>query len=344
MKIFYIFSLFLFLFFIEISAQQQLTIPQASQRAEVMQRIGLTDIKIIYHRPAVNSREIWGKLVPYNQIWRAGANENTTISFSDNVKINGETLPAGTYGLFMIPSENEWTIVFSKNNWSWGHFYYDESEDALRINANPETAEHKEYLEYSFEDSPANSATLVMHWEKLKIPFQIEVDVHEIVINNFLKELDNIQGFFWQGWNQAASYALMNNVHLDEAMQWVEKSIGMNRNFTNLMTKSGLLEKNGNKAEAGKLKEEAMSIATEAEVNNYGYQLLFANRVDEAIEIFKKNVEDHPESWNVYDSLGEGYAVKGEKKLAKEYYSKALDMVKDENQKTRITNVLTTLE
>jgi tetratricopeptide (TPR) repeat protein len=304
----------------------------------------LTDITIKYHRPGVNNREVWGKLVPYNVVWRAGANENTTISFSDPVKIQGKELSAGTYGLHMIPTKNEWTIIFSNNSWSWGSFFYDEKEDALRITVKPVSSENEEWLSYTFENPSRNSVTAIMKWEKLSVPFTIDLDVDKIVLNHYQKELDELPGFFWQGWNQAANYALQNNTSIDEALQWSDRSIQINRNFQNLWTKAGLLEKKGSNTEADKLRNEAMMIATENDINNLGYQYLFAKEIDKAIETFQKNVKDHPDSWNVYDSLGEGYAAKGEKKLAKEYYTKAYEMVQDETNKTRINNILKGLE
>jgi len=325
------------------SAQQQLTTPQPSQEASVSQTVGLTNITISYHRPGVKDREVWRKLVPFDAVWRAGANENTIISFTDEVQIDGKNLPAGTYGLHMIPSENEWTIIFSKNNWSWGSFFYDEKEDALRIKVNPIPAEHQEWLSYSFENPSVNSVEVIMHWEKLKVPFKVEIN-NKVLTEHFIKELDGLDGFFWQPWNQAANYALQNNLDVDEALSWVDRSININRDFQNLWTKAGLIEKKGNTVEAEKLRSEAMEISTEADINTLGYQYLFSNQVDKAIDLFKKNVKDYQESWNVYDSLGEGYAAKGETKLAIENYKKAYEMVKDETNKTRITQVLKGLQ
>jgi tetratricopeptide (TPR) repeat protein len=325
-------------------SQNQLTVPMVSQKATVMQRIGLTDITIDYHRPGVNGREIWGKLVPFNDVWRAGANENTTITFSDPVKIDGNDLPAGIYGLHMIPTENDWTIIFSKNNWSWGSFFYDQKQDALRISVKPQASEFQEWLVYTMDNPSPNSVDVNLRWGKLKVGFNVSVDLNQVVINHFKKELDNLQGFSWQAWNQAANYALRNKIELDEALAWSDKSIGINKNGLNLWTKARLLETKGNNSEADKLKNEALSIATEAEINTIGYQYLFAKQTDQAIEIFKKNINLHPDSWNVYDSLGEAFAAKGEKKQAIENYEKAQSMVKDDANKNRITKVLSNLQ
>ncbi len=285
-----------------------------------------------------------GKLVPYDMVWRAGANENTFISFSDEVIVGGKTLPAGTYGLHMIPSENEWTIIFSNNNWSWGSFFYEENEDALRTKVSPVSAEQQEWLNYSFENPSVNSVEVVMHWEKLKVPIKIEIDNKKVLTEHFKKELDGLDGFFWQPWNQAATYAFQNNLDTDEALIWADRSIDINRNFQNLWTKANLLEKKGITADVEKIRNEAWEVSTEADINNLGYQYLGSNQVDKAIETFKKNVEDYPESWNVYDSLAEGYALNGETKLAVEYYQKTLSMVTDDVNKKRITDTLKNLQ
>lgn len=334
----------LFVFALNARTQPTLTTPQSSPEAKIMQVVGITKISISYHRPGVKERTIWGDLVPYDQVWRAGANENTTIHFSSAVQIEGKKLAAGKYGLHMIPTENEWTIIFSTVNTAWGSFSYDEAEDALRVAVKPEAAPFEERLSYHFENPTNQSVTIALNWEKLRIPFKVEIDVNQVVIENLKKELRGLGQFFWQPWNQAANYCLQNETHYNEGLTWADRSIAINENFANLRIKSGLLEKKGQKAEADQLMSKAMSIATEGEINQYGYQLLFGGKVDEAIKIFEKNVKDHPDSWNVYDSLGEGYATKGDKKKAMEHYSKALKMVKDENQKKRISSTLDNLK
>ncbi len=337
----YIFYVILFILMLAaaVSAQTQLTAPQVSQKAGVSQTIGLTDITINYHGPKVNGREVWGKLVPYNEVWRGGANENTTISFSDPVKIEGKDIPAGTYGLHFIPSENEWIVIFNKNYWSWGSFHYREADDQLRVTVKPEPADFQEWLSYSFDNPEENSVTASLRWEKLRVPIQISLDIHELVLQHMQKELDNMQGFFWQGWNQIAAYALINHTHLADAEEWVDKSIGFNKNFINQMTKSSLLEAEGKSAEAAELKKSVISGATEAEMNTYGYQLLQGGKNAEALKVFLKNTEDHPDSWNVWDSLGEAYGISGDKERAVKYYSKAYNMA-PENQKSRIKGIL----
>src|SRR5213075_1165178 len=159
------------------SQPTELNIPRVSQRASVTQRIGLTDITITYHRPAVGGREIWGKTIPYGKVWRAGANENTTITFTDDVTVEGKPLAAGSYGLHTFPDKDQWTIIFSKNSTSWGSFSYDEKEDALRVTTKPHAAESFEVLTYVFDDVKPDSATAVLRWEKLAVPFHVSVDV-----------------------------------------------------------------------------------------------------------------------------------------------------------------------
>lgn len=324
-----------------ITAQQNLTTPRASQEASVSQKVGLTDIVVKYHRPAVNDRVVWGGLVPYDQVWRAGANENTTISFSTEVMVEKNRVGAGTYGLHMIPEKNSWTIIFSKDNAAWGSYFYNESNDAIRFIVNPVQSVFQEWLSYSFDQLSANSTTLELKWEKLSIPMKIEVNVNKTIIESMLKELTGLPGFFWQGWNQIATYSLTTNYGLDSALSWVERSIGINKNLTNLTTKSLLLEGLGKRQEAEKIRNEAFALPgnDEVQINALGYQLLGMGKVDEALKVFEKNTIDHPDSWNVWDSFAEGLLTKGNRAKAKQLYEKALRMAPD-NQKERIKGII----
>src|SRR5271166_1829611 len=158
-----------------------LDLPLQSQRAELSQTIGITDTTIHYHRPLAKDRKVWGGLVPYGKVWRAGANLNTTITFSDPVTIEGQPLDKGTYGLHMIPNPDEWTIIFSKNSTSWGAFTYDQAEDALRVTVKPKPAEMRNALIYEFDQLQPDSAVIEMEWAKLAVPFKVSVDVHAVV-------------------------------------------------------------------------------------------------------------------------------------------------------------------
>jgi hypothetical protein len=212
---FFLGSIFLFfLFTLTLLAQQNLTLPDASQHAVVLQQVGMCEIKIDYHRPGVKGREIWGKLVPYDQVWRAGANENTTISFSKEVIIDGKKVPVGTYGLHMIPTENDWTIILNKDYRAWGSFFYKEENDLMRFKVKPVTAEFREWLMYTFDEVTPNSTTASLNWEKLKVPFKIEIDLHKQMLDEMKVQLTGIPGFFWQGWNQAANYCYVNVIEL----------------------------------------------------------------------------------------------------------------------------------
>ena len=152
------------------SVRADLNLPDVSQLAVIKQRIGLTDIKITYHRPLVNGRKIWGGLVPLGEVWRAGANENTTVDLSDAITVEGQPLPKGTYGLHMIPTADTWTVIFSKMSTAWGSYSYDQKEDALRVTVKPRANEMEEALEYEFEGLTADSANLTLKWEKLRRP------------------------------------------------------------------------------------------------------------------------------------------------------------------------------
>ena len=323
---------------VELPAQATMPAPQASQKGAVSQAVGISDVSVSYHRPGVKGRAIWGSLVNYGQVWRAGANENTTVSFSDPVKIEGKDIPAGTYGLHMIPTQGDWTVIFSRNFTSWGTYFYKESEDALRVTVKPQPAEFQEWLSYEFGDLTNSSAVLSLHWEKLRVPIRLQFDTDAIVLGHARDVyLRGAAGFTWQGFNQAASYCLRRGVNLDEALSWIDRSIDINENFTNLTVKAGLLEKMGKADEAKKVRGTAESLATsEQEVNALGYQYLASNNFKEAIDIFRKNVKNHPNSWNVYDSIAEAHLKAGDTKRALENFQKALTLVKDEENKSRI--------
>ena len=159
----------------------ELKLPTVSQRASTTQRIGLTDITINYCRPLVGGRKLWGAEVPYGKPWRAGANENTTISFTDDVSVEGKALPAGTYGLHMIPTADQWTVIFSKNSTSWGSFSYDEKEDALRVTTKAQPAEMQEALLYTFDDVKPDSTTATLRWEKLGTTSQKKTRIFDLL-------------------------------------------------------------------------------------------------------------------------------------------------------------------
>jgi len=321
-----------------------LNLPQASPAASVKQEIGLTDITIDYHRPAVNKRKVWGDLVPYGQTWRAGANENTTITFSSPATVGGKTLPAGTYGLHMLPNEKDWSVMLSSVASAWGSFSYDEKEDVVRFTVAPKPADFEERLEYRFENPTENSVDVVMQWEKLTVSFPITVDTNAVVMASLKAQLRGLPRFGWQAWNTAANWALTHDQDLDQALKWADQSVTTQATFGNLRTKAAILEKKGDTKQAEELRAQAMKIATEADINAYGYQLLGQKKYDEAIAVFRKNIKDYPNSWNCYDSLGEALAAKGDTKASVESYRKALSMTTDPVQKKRIEDILSKMK
>jgi tetratricopeptide (TPR) repeat protein len=201
-----------------------------------------------------------------------------------------------------------------------------------------------EWLTYEFDDLAADHATLMLCWEKLAVPIKITVDTNAVVLNNARNVyLRGIPGFSPDGWNNAATYCLMNKVNLDEGLAWAKRSVAMGPSFKNLWTEGGLLEALGKKDEAKAAQDKALALAVEADLNAAGYQYLQSGRLDDALAMFRRNVEAHPESWNVYDSLAEACAAKGDKKTAMEMYGKALSMAPDDAQKTRIQKVMSDL-
>ena len=385
---------------INTTAQTMITTqPRVSQKAVTGQTIGISDIYVKYHRPAVKDREVWGNLVPFGQVWRAGANENTIIKFSNDVMIGGQALAAGKYGLHMMVNEENVEVIFSKESSAWGSYTYDPAKDAARIMSalEPSNAFH-EHLTYAFENVTPNSATCALYWGDMKIPFTVEVDVHPIVLANLREELQLQAGWSWIGWNEAANYCLQNKVNMEEARQWAARSvfinpntnnivtlakldavqvpedqfestfvstasksleagnttwkeyhglanyamqnnmsnetaknwlstsIGMKATMTNMMAMSKLLTASGDIDNADKYKSKAIEKGTNAELNAYGYQLLFAGQAQDALEIFIANTEKNPKDPNVFDSLGECYVNLGMHEKAKKAFFKSLSM------------------
>lgn len=241
-------------------AQQQLDLPRPSPNATVSQMVGVTKVSIQYSSPGVKGRKIWGDLVPYGEVWRTGANENTTITFSTPVKIGGTELPAGTYGLQTIPTEGDWTVIFSKNADLWGAFNYKPENDALRIQVKPQTvADSLERMAFTFEDTTDTSSKVVLRWEKLKVPFTVEVDTPKLVT---AKVQETVR---WQTPFQAANYCLQNNTCLDEAGRWIDASLALQENFANLRAKALLLAKKNDTKGAAAYGERALAAAKTAQ-------------------------------------------------------------------------------
>jgi tetratricopeptide (TPR) repeat protein len=323
-----------------------------NKRASVSEQIGITDVIIHYSRPGVKKREghIWNELIPvgYSQLgygaknpapWRAGANENTTIEFTTDVKVEGHDLVAGKYGFFVAYDPNECTLIFSKNSSSWGNFFYDSSEDALRIKVKPVKLEKSiEWLKYEFTDQTAASAIVQLQWEKLMIPFKIDVDVIKTQLASFRKELrgDKALPGNWQPWNQAASYCLANNTNLAEGLLWADtatsKTFGGTRNFEPWQTKAAILDSLGRKAEADEAMKTALSYVDDLQGYTYGYALVNAKRPQEAFEIFKMIYSKYPNTLFTNIGMATGYSALGDYKKALTFALKALPQAKGGNK------------
>ena len=289
-----------------------LDLPRASQHAVVTQRVGITDVTINYHRPLVNKRKVWGGIVPYGQVWRAGANENTTIKFSDPVTIEGKPLTAGTYGLHMIPGENEWTVIFSRNSTSWGSFTYDQAEDALRVTVKPQATDFHEALAYDFDDVNPDSTVVTLRWEKVAVPFKVGVNTHEIVEANLHNQLRGLAQYAWDGWDDAANYLLQEKIDLEEALKYSDKSIQNEARYDNFMTKSRVLDALGRKDEATTVRDKALSMANAIQLHGYARQLQIAGKQSEAFAIFRDNAKKNPDQWIVHVGLSRMYSAQGD--------------------------------
>ena len=289
-----------------------LDLPRQSQRAQISQRVGITDITINYHRPLVNKRKVWDGLVPYGQVWRAGANENTTISFSDPVTIEGKALDKGTYGLFMIPAADHWTIIFSKNSTAWGAFTYNQAEDALRVTVKPAAAEMHNAVTFDFDDVQPNSAIVTMAWEKVAVPFKVGVDVHEIVEASVKKQIRGLGQYTWEGWDEAANYLEDNKLNPEEALKWADQSIQVEERFENLMTKARVLDTLNRQAEATAVRAKALETGSALQVHIYGRQLQRQGKQDEAFAVFRGNIKKYPDNWLSHSEVARLACAKGD--------------------------------
>ncbi|MEO6452874.1 MAG: DUF2911 domain-containing protein [Ginsengibacter sp.] len=345
------------------SSQNLTTLPDGgNKKASVSERIGITDVTIHYNRPAVKGREgkIWGTLVHkgFTDLefgtskvapWRAGANENTTISFSTDVMVEGKPVKAGTYGFFIAYGEENSTLIFSNTNQAWGSFFYNDKEDALRVNVTPvKLTENVERLKYEFSDENENSAVIALLWEKLKIPFKVEVDYVKTQIESFKNELRSDKGFNSDAWVQAAQFAVMHNTNLEDAVQWSDYAINApfvgQKNFKTLSAKASVLNKMGKTAEGDAAMKEALPLATMIELHQYGRMLLNQKKPKEALEIFKLNAQKNPNAFTTSVGLARGYSANGDFKTALKYMNTALPLAPDKANKDAVGNMVKLLE
>lgn len=288
-----------------------LDLPRQSQHAVVMQRVGITDITIDYSRPLVNGRQIWVKVVPYGQVWRVGANENTTITFSDPVTIEGQPLDKGAYGLYAIPGENQWTVIFSKTSAAWG-LVYKQEDDALRVTVKPQAAEFHEALAYDFDEVKPGSTAVTMRWDKIAVSFSVEVKVNDIVEASLQRQMHGIAQFYWESWNAAAGYLLANKINLDEALKDEDQSIQLEERFDNLIDKSRILDAMGRKDAATEFRNKALDKANALQLYGYGRTLQGDKKQEEAFALYRSNARKFPDDWNSHLGLARVYSGRGD--------------------------------
>jgi tetratricopeptide (TPR) repeat protein len=343
-----------------------LTLPPSgnNQKASVTQFIGPVRVTIDYSSPAVKDRrgQIWGKLVPYGLTnlgfgngkpgpWRAGANENTVFTVSHDVAIEGKPLHAGHYGLHMIPGPDEWTLILSRNASAWGSFFYEESEDALRVQLKPHKHDYQEYLAYEFTARHPSDATVELQWEELAVPWTIKIDnIEDIYVSRLQHELTTVPGFDYRGYVAAARYCAQSGKHLDQGLKWADAAISMpnigEKNFDTLSTKALVLVKMGNGADSKTLMDSAVRLpqTTPAQIHQYGRQLLGLKKPDEAMEVFKYNAERNGDTWPVHVGLARGYAALGDNKQALEHAQKALTQAPDDLNRQGLAAMVKTLQ
>ncbi|HUP46811.1 MAG TPA: DUF2911 domain-containing protein [Thermoanaerobaculia bacterium] len=239
---------------------QQLNLPRVSPKGSVTQTVGTTDITITYNRPGVKGRTIWGGLVPYDQVWRTGANEATTIEFSDDVVINGQRLAKGSYSLHTVPGREQWTVIFNKTANQWGSYSYDQAHDALRISAKPERAEFREWMQFEIPEMTTDTAKVVLRWENLAVPFTVDTQSTARSLEAAEKAIAGIDNNRWLIPYRAADFAFSNN-RPTEAQKWLDMSLAAQETTANLWLKARMLNAQGRKADALRTAEMAIQKA-----------------------------------------------------------------------------------
>ena len=355
-----------------LAAQPAVTLPPSgdNQKSPVVQHVGLVRLSVDYSSPDVHgptgedrAGKIWGDLVPWGMAnlgfgacgdqcpWRGGANENTVFTTSHAVKVQGQPLQAGSYGLHFIPGESEWTVIFSRNSTSWGSFFYDAKEDALRVQAKPEKSEYREWLTYEFVDREPAKATLALAWENLRLPIDVTVDnAAELYVENLRRELRNSPGFSWQGWRQAADYCLQQKTNLAEGLTWAQNAVSLpfigQENFNTLSTLAQLEEANGKTAEAKATRDQALSHPTAGpiDLHQYGRSLLGEKKAAEALAVFQLNAKRHPGVWPVEVGLMRGYAAVGNPAEALKHARIAVTQAPDDGNRQNLERLIKLLE
>ena len=334
-----------------------------TKKAVISEEVGLSQVSITYHRPAVNGRlgKIWGQVVHKGFAdqgfgsrrpapWRAGANENTIIEFQDDVKVEGQVLSKGRYGLFIAYDSLESIIIFSKKSDAWGSFFYNEKEDALRVKVKPVLIDKPvELLKYEFTSHTQNSAIVALSWEKLSIPFKIEVDYLKQQFNALLAESQNPRGFTSQGLNIAANWCLQNNYELDKGLEWATLASGNSfpgdpTSFAAASTKILLLNKLGKPDESSALIKTTLPLGNAGQLQQFGRQLLQAKKNKEALEVFEYNYQKNPGNFIALTGMVRGLSANGEFAKALEFANKALPLAPNEANKQGIQAMIEKLK
>jgi len=344
----------------------QITIPPNgdNQKCEVAQYMGFVKVAITWNSPDVHGAngedrngKIWGELVPYGlsnldfglsdethlMPWRASANENTVFSVSHDVQIEGKNLPAGKYGLHMIPGKEDWVIIFSKNYTSWGSYFYQESEDALRVTVKSQPHAYTEWLAYEFDDRLPASCTVRMNWEKLAVPFKVSVpNINELYLAKIKEELRTEPGFDYQNFVSASQFCAQRKFALEQGLAWAEDAISKKyigvKNFSTLSNKAKILTLMGREAEATVLMKEAIKdpSAGMQDIHMFARSLQASKKPQEALEVFKLNNQRFPDAFMTLFGLARGYSGVGDFKNALKYANLALPKATDAQQKSQI--------
>lgn len=334
-----------------------------TKKAMVSEQVGLTQVTITYHRPSVKGREgkIWGGVVHKGFVdqgfgsgkpapWRAGANENTVIEFETDVKIEGQLLPKGKYGLFVAYDPAESIVIFSRRSDAWGSFFYDEKEDALRVKVKPQPIEQSvENLKYEFSNQTPNSAVITLAWEKLSISFRVEVDYLKQQLEALITELQNPRSFTPQALTIAASWTLQNDYQLEKGLEWAtlasgQKFPGDPTSFPALSTKAAILEKLGRADEAAAVVKNALPFGKVGELQQFGRQLLAANKPRAALEVFQFNYAKNPNLFITLTGMARGLSANGEYTKALEFANKALPLAPNDANKQTVLAMIEKLK
>jgi tetratricopeptide (TPR) repeat protein len=240
------------------SAQSVPELPQASPKARVEQRVGLTDFSVDYSSPAVKGRKIWGELVPYDKPWRAGANAATRLTASGAFKLAGKPVPAGSYALYAIPGKASWTIALSSSVEAWGNDGYDPAKDVLRVTIKPQAAPSRERMTFVFSDTTDTAARLDLEWEKLRVSIPLEVDTKTQALANIQKATDDS----WRAHYSSARYLLDSSGDLAKALTFIDQSIAIKPNWSNHWVRAQILGKQGRAADAIATAEKTVQLGT----------------------------------------------------------------------------------